>query len=137
MRPTTPHASRAIDLDAWEVWFRERLLERDLPRVDVEVHGAHAIGQDVLDGNLTVRSRHARHPNQPGEIGDDLGRVLVDVVEELRTRPVVPRSGDVEEAKSVMISLVRVAAFAGKFSGPRAPHHSATKKALTDSLRGR
>jgi hypothetical protein len=35
-----------------------------------------------LDANLIVRARHARHPNQPREIGDDLCRALVDIVEQ-------------------------------------------------------
>jgi hypothetical protein len=39
-----PPSLRAIDLDSWEVGFREGLIERDLPGIDIEVHGAHAIG---------------------------------------------------------------------------------------------
>ena len=73
---------RAIDLDTWKVWLRERLLERDPPGVDVEVHGDHAIGQQALDFNLIVRARHARHSNKAREIGDDLSRVLVDIVKQ-------------------------------------------------------
>lgn len=72
---------RAIDFDAWEVWLGERLLKWDLPGVHVKVHGDHAIRQQLLDADLVVRARHARHPNKPGEIGDNLSRVLVDVVE--------------------------------------------------------
>ena len=40
---------RTIDLDTREVSLCERLVEWDLPGVDVEVHVDHAIGQEVLD----------------------------------------------------------------------------------------
>jgi hypothetical protein len=63
---------RTIDFDTWEVWLGERLLQWDLPGVDIEVHGGHAIGQKVLDVNLIDRARHARHPNKPREIDNDL-----------------------------------------------------------------
>jgi hypothetical protein len=53
-----PPCLRAIHLDTREVWLREHLVERDLPGVDLEVHGDHAIGEEALDVNLTARARH-------------------------------------------------------------------------------
>jgi hypothetical protein len=73
---------RAIDLDTREVWLGERLVEWDLPGVDGEVHVDHAIGQEVLEVNLIVRARHASHSHKPREIGNDLRRVLVDIIEQ-------------------------------------------------------